>query len=90
MAYKSNARKEDEDIDEGFEDLSSSALHDIHYGHINQGFNGATSTDGDDLHPVSPNNVSNIAFVRGLRVALRTAPFYPCLESLLDPRPLAD
>lgn len=54
MAYKSNARKEDEDIDEGFEDLSSSALHDIHYGHVNQGFNGATSTDGDDLHPVSP------------------------------------
>ena len=54
MAYKSNARKEDEEVDEGFEDLSSSALHDIHYGHINQGFEEETSrsrTD-DEFNPV--------------------------------------
>ena len=67
MAYKSNARKEDEDIDEGFEDLSSSALHDIHYGHINQGFNGAASADGDDLHPVSSRKTYQTLRVFGVR-----------------------
>ena len=67
MAYKSNARKEDEDIDEGFEDLSSSALHDIHYGHINQGFNGAASSDGDDLHPVSSRKTYQTLRVFGVR-----------------------
>ena len=66
MAYKSNVRKEDEDIDEGFEDLSSSALHDIHYGHINQGFNGAASADGDDLHPVSSRKTYQILRLFGV------------------------
>ncbi|KAJ7375343.1 detection of nodal flow [Desmophyllum pertusum] len=44
-------KKDDEDVDEGFEDLSSSALHDIHYGHLNQGFEDEISRDEDDLNP---------------------------------------
>ena len=44
---------EDEDVDEGFEDLSSSALHDIHYGHLNQGFEEEPSQEDDYFNPVS-------------------------------------
>ena len=53
MAYKSQRRIEDEDVDEGFEDLSSSALHDIHYGHLNQGFEEEPSQEDDYFNPVS-------------------------------------
>ena len=56
MAYKSNRRREDEDVDEGFEDLSSTALHDIHYGHLNHGFDEETNRDDDYFNPVSQNN----------------------------------
>lgn len=53
MACKSKRRVEDEEADEGFEDLSSSALHDIHYGHLNQGFEEETSGENDYFNPVS-------------------------------------
>ena len=53
MACKSQTRKENGDQDEGFEDLSSSALHEIHYGHINQGFEEEPPRDEDELDPVS-------------------------------------
>ena len=53
MAYKSKRRMEDEAVDEGFEDLSSSALHDIHYGHLNQGFEEESSREDDYFNPVS-------------------------------------
>ena len=55
MACKSQARKEDEDEDEGFEDLSSSALHQIHYGHMNEGFEDESTRADDDLEPVCQN-----------------------------------
>ena len=38
MARKSQTSEEDQETDEGFEDLSTSALHEIHYGHLNHGF----------------------------------------------------
>ena len=53
MAYKSNIKKEDEEADEGFEDLSSSALHEIHYGHINQGYEEESRKDIANVNPVS-------------------------------------
>ena len=52
MACKSQSRKEDEDVDEGFEDLSSSALHEIHYGRMNEGFEDEPTRAEDDLDPV--------------------------------------
>ena len=53
MAYKSKRSLEDEDVDEGFEDLSSSALHDIHSGHLNPGFDYDTGMKDDHFNPVS-------------------------------------
>ena len=58
-AWKSQTRKEDEDVDEGFEDLSSSGLHEIHYGHMNEGFEEETTRTEQDLDPVS-NNIEDI------------------------------
>ena len=52
MARRSQVRKEEES-DEGFEDLSTSALHEIHYGHVNDGFNDESNKSENDLDPVS-------------------------------------
>ena len=52
MARRSQVRKEEES-DEGFEDLSTSALHEIHYGHVNEGFKDESSRSENDLDPVS-------------------------------------
>lgn len=74
MAYKSNRRREDADVDEGFEDLSSTALHDIHYGHLNQGFEEETSRDDDDFNPVSQNK-SNKNVILAKHNFLTSLPF---------------
>lgn len=60
MAYKSNKKKQDEEADEGFEDLSSSALHEIRYGHLNQGFveEETSRDDDDDVNPVSQSEIA--------------------------------
>ena len=52
MARRSQVRKEEES-DEGFEDLSTSALHEIHYGHVHEGFKDESSRSENDLDPVS-------------------------------------
>ena len=52
MARRSQVRKEEES-DEGFEDLSTSALHEIHYGHVHEGFKDESSRLENDLDPVS-------------------------------------
>jgi len=54
-ACKSRTRKEDEDADEGFEDLSTSALHEVHHGHLNRGFEEEITGVEDQLDPVSKN-----------------------------------
>lgn len=54
MACKSQTKQEREEGDEGFEDLSSSALHEIHYGHLNQGFE--EEAIRDEVDPVSNKN----------------------------------
>lgn len=51
MACKSQTKQVSEEGDEGFEDLSSSALHEIHYGHLNQGFE--EEAIRDEVDPVS-------------------------------------
>ena len=52
MARRSQVRK-GEESDEGFEDLSTSALHEIHYGHVNEGLKDESSRSENDLDPVS-------------------------------------
>ena len=52
MARRSKVRKE-EDSDEGFEDLSTSAVHEIHHGHLNEGFKDESIRSENDLDPVS-------------------------------------
>ena len=43
MSLKRKSSKEDEDTDEGFEDLSTSDVNNIHYGYLNPGFDGQTT-----------------------------------------------
>lgn len=43
MSHKTKSGKEDEDTDEGFEDLSTSDVNNIHYGYLNPGFDGQTT-----------------------------------------------
>lgn len=43
MSHKTKSGKEDEDTDEGFEDLSTSDVNNIHYGYLNPGFDGLTT-----------------------------------------------
>ena len=67
MCHKTKSSKEDEDTEEGFEDLSTSDVNNIHHGYLNPGFDGQTTKE-TPIDKVDNSKWKVIFLTRGVKV----------------------